>query len=77
MMSLFRKSKPLPIPAPFTAQDIRIVASICTGERTIGFYDRSTKKLLYAELVREDADISAFYARYGLSAPETQTSAIF
>ena len=65
-MPLFRKPKPQPIPPPFTAEDIRVEASICTGERTIGFYDRSSKKLLYAELVRGEDDIRAFYARYGI-----------
>lgn len=66
-MPLFRKNQmPLPIPAPFTAQDIRIEASICTGERTIGFYDKGSGKLLYAEFVRSEDDIRRFYHRYGL-----------
>lgn len=64
-MKLFhRKKEILPIPAPFTAADIKTEASICTGERMIGFYDRKTHKLRYAELVRSEQDIDDFYARY-------------
>ena len=66
-MKLFhRKKEILPIPAPFTAADIKTEASICTGERMIGFYDRKTHKLCYAELVRSEQDIDDFYARYGV-----------
>ena len=65
-MSIFRKKYPLPIPEPFTADDIKVEASICTGERTVGFYDRATKKLMCAELVHSDRDIADFYRRYGL-----------
>ena len=67
-MSFFRRS-PLPIPEPFTADDITVESSICTGEKTIGFYDRAVKKLMYAELVRSDRDIRDFYAKYGVEYP--------
>ncbi len=66
-MSLFRRRKALSLPEPFTADDIRTESSICTGETTIGFYDRSARKLMYAELVRSKDDIARFYAKYGLS----------
>ncbi|MBR5722909.1 MAG: hypothetical protein IKX57_04705 [Oscillospiraceae bacterium] len=70
-MKLFhRKKEPLPIPEPFTAADIRIEASTCTGERTIGFYDRKTHRLRYAELVRSEQNIRDFYEKYGASAEE-------
>ena len=50
-MKLFhRKQETLPIPEPFTAADIRIEASICTSERTIGFYDRKTRRLRRANV---------------------------
>ena len=65
-MSIFRKKSPTLIPEPFTADDIKVEASICTGERTIGFYDKTTKKLMCAELVRSDTDIADFYRKYGL-----------
>ena len=54
------------IPDGFTADDIRIEASICNGERTIGFYNESEKKLYFAELVKTDDDIADFYKKYGL-----------
>lgn len=65
-MSLFSGSKPQPIPEPFTAEDIRLETSICTGECTIGFYDKKSHKLRFAELVQSDADIRRFYRNYGL-----------
>ena len=58
-------AKPVPIPEGFCADDIRVEASICTGEKTIGFYDREAGRLKYAELVYTDEDIAAFYAKYG------------
>ena len=54
------------IPEGYTADSIRIEKSTCTGERTIGFYDPKEKKLVRAELVRTDADIKAFYEKYGI-----------
>jgi len=62
----FGKKSVLPIPDGFTADSIKTEASICTGEKTIGFYDPQKKKLMYAELVRSDKDISDFYKKYGL-----------
>ena len=66
-MKLFpKKKKVLPIPEGYTAASIKIEASTCTGERTIGFYDTVEKKLMFAELVRTDSDIKAFYEKYGI-----------
>ena len=70
-MKLFhRKKETLPIPEPFTAADIRTEASTCTGERTIGFYDRGAHRLRYAELVQTEQDIRDFYAKYGADLDE-------
>ena len=70
-MKLFHRRKaPLPVPEPFTAADIRTEASICTGERTIGFYDRGAQRLRYAEPVRSEQDIREFYEKYGAEADE-------
>ncbi len=55
------------IPEGYTEQDIKVESSTCTGEKTIGFYDKHDKKLHYSELVRTPRDIAAFYAKYGLS----------
>lgn len=66
-MKFLRKNKNNnKFPDGFTAEDIKIESSICTGERTIGFYDSAAKKLLYAELVKTDEDIAAFYQKYGI-----------
>ncbi|MCC8160784.1 MAG: hypothetical protein LIO53_05680 [Oscillospiraceae bacterium] len=66
-MRLFGKAeKPEKIPEGFTADSIKIEASICTGERTIGFYDAASRTLKYAELVRREEDIAAFYRKYGI-----------
>lgn len=65
--SSFRKKKAVsPIPDGFSAKDIRIEQSVCTGERTIGFFSREQNKLMFSELVRDDEDIKAFYHRYGI-----------
>lgn len=61
-----KHKKALPIPEGFTRRDIKTESSTCTGEKTIGFYSAAEKKLLYAELVRSEDDIIAFYERYGL-----------
>ena len=68
-MPLFHRQKTQPIPEPFTANDIRIEQSICTGERTIGFYDKKEHKLRFAELIRTDTDITRFFRTYGLERP--------
>ncbi len=66
-MSMFGKKKAIKIPDGFTPEDIKVESSICTGEKTIGFFDRKSGKLAYAELVRNDEDIAAFYTKYGLN----------
>jgi hypothetical protein len=73
-MALFRRRKPeiQPIPEPFSAEDIRVESSICTGEKTVGFYDRGSHKLRFAELVRSEQDVLDFFARYGLT-PDPET----
>ena len=62
-----KKEKSIPIPQGFTADDIKVESSICTGEKTIGFYSPVDKKLHFAELVRSQADIEDFYRKYGIS----------
>lgn len=57
--------KTLPIPEGYTEQDIKTESSICTGETTVGFYNKHDKKLYYSELVNNERDIKAFYAKYG------------
>lgn len=51
-MRIFQKRvKSQAIPDRFTAADIRMESSTCTGETVIGFYDAAEKRLCYAELV--------------------------
>ena len=66
MMSIFKKNKTIPIPDDFSAEDVHIESSVCTGEKTIGFYDKHTKKLMYAEIVRSQSDIDDFCNKYGI-----------
>ncbi|MCM1165372.1 MAG: hypothetical protein NC299_03445 [Lachnospiraceae bacterium] len=61
-----KRKKALPLPEGFTQRDIRLESSVCTGEKTIGFYSAAEKKLLFAELVRSEEDVAAFYEKYGL-----------
>lgn len=46
--------------------EVKIESSTCTGEKTIGFFDPVSRKLLYRELVRGEQDIADFYEKYGL-----------
>lgn len=62
-----KRKKALPVPEGVSENDIKIESSICTGEKTIGFYSAAEKKLVCAELVRNADDIIAFYERYGLT----------
>ncbi len=66
-MSIFGKKRISKIPEGFTAKDIKIEASTCTGERTIGFYNSAQGRLMYAELVKNDRDIAEFYDKYGVA----------
>lgn len=66
-MELFHKrTKTQAIPDGFSASDIRAESSTCTGETVIEFYDAAKKRLCYAELVQSDADLAAFYRKYGV-----------
>lgn len=65
-MGLFRKKTTKPIPEECSGMEIKIMSSTCTGEKTIGFYNRNTREIMYPELVKSDSDIDAFYEKYGL-----------
>ena len=64
---MFFKStlKAKPIPEECKGLEIKVQSSTCTGEKTIGFFDRVSGRLLYSELVRSDDDITRFYEKYG------------
>lgn len=63
---LFGRSEKLPVPEECRGFEIKTESSICTGEKIIGFFNPGTRKLMYTELVRNDADIEAYYKKYGL-----------
>ena len=66
-MSIFQKPfKPKPIPKECEGMEVKVQSSTCTGEKTIGFYDRVSGRLLYSELVRDSGDIDRFYQKYGI-----------
>lgn len=66
MALLKRKTKIQALPDGYNVGDIKTESSICTGETIIGFKKEHENRLSYAELVKSDADIDAFYAKYGL-----------
>lgn len=67
LMGIFKKFRKLDIPEECKGMSVRIESSVCTGEKTIGFYNPDTRKLMYTELVRSDADIQAFYDKYDVN----------
>ena len=72
MNMLFRKKTPharWTPPAGMGIDDVRTESSICTGEKTIGFFDRHRNLLLCPQLVRGEEDIVAFYHGYGWEPP--------
>lgn len=72
-MSIFRKKRTtMPVPEECKCMEIKIQSSACTGEKTIGFLNRVTGELEYTELVRTQADIDAFYEKYGQTPPQAK-----
>ncbi|MGN0666700.1 MAG: hypothetical protein ACI4KF_09270 [Huintestinicola sp.] len=61
-----KKTDPVPVPEECRGLEVRVESSICTGEKTIGFYDKSRKRLLHSELVRSEEDIRSFCNKYGV-----------
>lgn len=64
-MGVLNKNKIIPVPSGCENLIIEVDKSICTGEMTVGFRDPKSKKLLYAELARNEADIIAYKKKYG------------
>lgn len=65
-MSIFSKPRKHSVPDECRGMEVKIESSTCTGEKTIGFFDSVSRKLLYRELVRSEHDIADFYEKYGL-----------
>lgn len=65
-MKIFKKTKKcLPIPDGCENLIIEVDKSICTGEMTVGFREPNSKKLLYAELARNEEEVEAYKKKYG------------
>ena len=65
-MSIFSKPRKHSVPDECRGMEVKIESSTCTGEKTIGFFDPVSRKLLYRELVRSELDVADFYEKYGL-----------
>lgn len=65
-MSIFSKPRKHSVPDECRGMEVKIESSTCTGEKTIGFFDPVSRKLLYRELVRSEKDVADFYEKYGL-----------
>ena len=65
-MSIFSKPRRHSVPDECRGMEVKIESSTCTGEKTIGFFNPVSRKLLYRELVRSEKDIADFYEKYGL-----------
>ena len=72
-MSLFRHEKPQPVPEPFTADDIRMEESICTGERTAGFADKQTGRFHEYLCIRDEQELADFCRQTGTSPDRIRT----
>jgi hypothetical protein len=68
-MGIFKRKIIVAVPEDARDCQIKITSSTCTGEKVIGFYNRTTRELMYPELVRGQQDIDAFYEKYGLEKP--------
>lgn len=68
-MFFHKKTAVLTPPEGMGPDDVRTERSICTGEMTIGFYDRQTKRLVQSQFVRGTDGIAAFYKAYGWELP--------
>ena len=60
-----RKKKTIAIPEDCADFAIETDKSICTGEMIVGFRNPASGKLMYAELVKNEADVEAFKKKYG------------
>lgn len=65
MIFFSKKEKRMLIPEECKEFAIEVDKSICTGEMIVGFRHPGTRKLLYAELARTDADVEAYKKKYG------------
>ena len=65
-MKLFRKNEPESSSYDPSRFEPVIRSSICTGEKTAGFRDKSTGKVQEIMLIRSGADLEDFKRKYGI-----------
>lgn len=65
-MSLFRNKEPPKIPYDSETQEPALRSSICTGEMTVGFFERKTGKFREYGLARGQSDVDTFCKRVGI-----------
>ena len=65
------RPKQAPAPEPYDRENLTPVirSGICTGEKVAGFRERSTGRFREVMLVRDESDLEAFRARYGITGP--------
>ncbi|MCD8096058.1 MAG: hypothetical protein LUE12_08030 [Ruminococcus sp.] len=71
-MGFFKKKQSACVPDECAGFEVKTESSVCTGEKTIGFYNPKEKKLMYTELVKTDEDIENFYKKYGLEMKKSE-----
>ena len=72
-MSLFRKNSTPKIPYDPDAQQPAVRQSICTGEMTVGFVDRSTGRFREYQLARDQKELDDFCRGVGIEPNQIKT----
>ena len=72
-MSLFHREKKPSIPYDREAQRPAVRRSICTGEMTVGFIDKSTGKFREYMLARDQQELENFCKGVGIDVKDLQT----
>ena len=72
-MSLFHREKKPSIPYDPNTQRPAVRRSICTGEMTVGFIDKSTGKFREYMLARDQVELENFCKGVGIDVKDLQT----
>ena len=72
-MSLFHRERKPSIPYDPNTQRPAVRRSICTGEMTVGFIDKSTGKFREYMLARDQQELENFCKGVGIDVKDLQT----
>lgn len=74
-MALFKlnKKKDTLFPYDVNLHNAVILSSICTGEKTIGFQDKITKKFHPCNKIINQKDVADFAKKYKINASDIKT----